>query len=137
MQITINPEDGDTLFKKAEILRNETVIMVNGIVNERPKDSINKNILTGELELKVKELQILNQIKNNLPFYFISAWITLDIESTLDSVGLTSSFSKKLKKAGISCNVVAGYHHDHIFVPYQERLKAMKILSDMYESQNN
>ena len=76
-------------------------------------------------------------IKNNLPFYFISAWITLDIESTPDSVGLTSSFSKKLKKAGISCNVVAGYHHDHIFVPYQERLKAMKILSDMYESQNN
>ena len=68
MQITINPEDGETLFKQAEILRNETVIMVNGIVNERPKDSVNKNILTGELELKVKDLQILNQIKNNLPF---------------------------------------------------------------------
>ena len=47
MQITINPEDGETLFKQAEILKNETVIMVNGIVNERPKDSINKNILTG------------------------------------------------------------------------------------------
>ena len=68
MQITINPEDGVTLFKKAEILRNETVIMVNGIVNERPKDSVNKNIVTGELELKVKDLQILNPIKNNLPF---------------------------------------------------------------------
>ena len=68
LQITINPEDGATLFKQAEILRNETVIMVNGIVNERPKDSVNKNIFTGELELKVKDLQILNQIKNNLPF---------------------------------------------------------------------
>ena len=76
-------------------------------------------------------------IKNNLPFYFVSAWITLEIDSTLDSVGLTSAFSKKLTKAGISCNVVAAYHHDHIFVPYLERLKAMKILSDMYESQNN
>ena len=76
-------------------------------------------------------------IKNNLPFYFVSAWITLDIESTLDSVGLTSVFSKKLKKAGISCNVVAAYHHDHIFVPYPEKLKAIKIPSDMYESQNN
>ena len=76
-------------------------------------------------------------IKNNLPFYFVSAWITLEIDSTLDSVGLTSAFSKKLTKAGISCNVVAAYHHDHIFVPYSERLKAMKILSDMYESQNN
>ena len=42
--------------------------MVSGIINERPKDSINTNLSTGELELKVKDLQILNQIKNNLPF---------------------------------------------------------------------
>ena len=68
LQITINPDDGASLFKKAESLRNETVIMVSGIINERPKDSINKNLNTGELELKVKDLQILNQIRNNLPF---------------------------------------------------------------------
>ena len=68
LQITINPDDGADLFKQAETLRNETVIMVNGIINERPKDSINTNLSTGELELKVKDLQILNQIKNNLPF---------------------------------------------------------------------
>tara|TARA_B100000886_G_scaffold125965_1_gene84896 strand:+ start:1368 stop:1742 length:375 start_codon:yes stop_codon:yes gene_type:complete len=76
-------------------------------------------------------------IKNNLPFYFVSAWITLEIDSTLDSVGLTSAFSKELTKAGISSNVVAAYHHDHIFVPYEKKLKAMKILSDMYDSKNN
>ena len=68
LQITINPDDGADLFKQAETLRNETVIMVRGIINERPKDSINTNLSTGELELKVKDLQILNQIKNNLPF---------------------------------------------------------------------
>ncbi|KGF94967.1 Aspartyl-tRNA synthetase Aspartyl-tRNA(Asn) synthetase [Prochlorococcus marinus str. MIT 9201] len=68
LQITINPDDGASLFKQAETLRNETVIMVSGIINERPKDSINKNLSTGELELKVKDLQILNQIKKNLPF---------------------------------------------------------------------
>ncbi len=68
LQITINPDDGVNLFKKAENLRNETVIMVSGIISERPKDSINKNLSTGELELKVEDLQILNQIKNNLPF---------------------------------------------------------------------
>jgi len=68
LQITINPDDGANLFKQAETLRNETVIMVSGIINERPKDSINKNLSTGELELKVKDLQILNQIKKNLPF---------------------------------------------------------------------
>jgi len=68
LQITINPDDGMDLFKQAETLRNETVIMVRGIINERPKDSINTNLSTGELELKVKDLQILNQIKKNLPF---------------------------------------------------------------------
>ncbi|MCQ9200203.1 MAG: aspartate--tRNA ligase [Prochlorococcus marinus CUG1437] len=68
LQITINPDDGADLFKQAESLRNETVIMVSGIINERPKDSINTNLSTGELELKVKDLQILNQIKKNLPF---------------------------------------------------------------------
>ncbi len=68
LQITINPDDGAGLFKQAETLRNETVIMVSGIINERPKDSINANLSTGELELKVKDLQILNQIKKNLPF---------------------------------------------------------------------
>ncbi len=68
LQITINPDDGANLFNKAETLRNETVIMVSGIINKRPKDSINKNLSTGELELKVKNLQILNQIKKNLPF---------------------------------------------------------------------
>ena len=76
-------------------------------------------------------------IKNNLQYYFVSAWITLEIDSTLDSVGITSAFSKKLTKAGISCNVIAAYHHDHIFVPYIDKHKAMIILSDMYESQNN
>ena len=68
LQITINPDDGANLFKKAESIRNETVIMVSGIINQRPKDSINKNLSTGELELKVKDLKILNQVKNNLPF---------------------------------------------------------------------
>ena len=45
--------------------------MVNGIINERPKDSINKNLSTGELELKVKDLQILNQIKKTYLFQYL------------------------------------------------------------------
>tara|TARA_B100000945_G_scaffold77097_1_gene59491 strand:- start:2473 stop:4278 length:1806 start_codon:yes stop_codon:yes gene_type:complete len=68
LQLTFNPELGKDLFKKAENLKNETVIFVSGIVKERPKDSINENISTGRLELNVKEIKILNEIKNNLPF---------------------------------------------------------------------
>ncbi len=68
LQLTFNPEDGETIFKRAESLRNETVIRVSGIVNKRPIESINPNLSTGKLELNVKELIILNQIKGNLPF---------------------------------------------------------------------
>ena len=73
-------------------------------------------------------------IKNNLSFYFVSAWITLEINSSLDSLGLTSAFSKELTKARISCNVVAAYFHDHIFVPYEKKEKAMKILIELFKS---
>jgi len=68
LQLAFNPDDGKALFNKAENLRNETVIQVNGIVMKRPNESINENISTGTLELNVKNLKILNQVKNNLPF---------------------------------------------------------------------
>ena len=68
LQLTFNPEDEKDLFKKAEKLRNETVIKVRGILKKRPQESINKNISTGELELNVIDLTILNEVKNNLPF---------------------------------------------------------------------
>tara|TARA_Y100000589_G_scaffold330759_1_gene381460 strand:- start:5787 stop:7595 length:1809 start_codon:yes stop_codon:yes gene_type:complete len=68
LQLTFNPEDGEKIFNSAEKLRNETVIYVSGIIEKRPRESINKNISTGELELFVRDLKILNLVKNNLPF---------------------------------------------------------------------
>ncbi len=66
-----------------------------------------------------------------LPYIFIAAWITLKVHSSLSAVGLTAAFSSALSKESISCNVVAAYYHDHIFVPYDEREKAMKILESL------
>ena len=44
-------------------------------------------------------------------------WIALRVPSELDAVGLTAAFSAALAVAAISANVVAGLHHDHVFVP--------------------
>jgi hypothetical protein len=63
-----------------------------------------------------------------LQYSFIASWITLNVHSSLEAKGLTAAFSSALTKAEISCNVLAAYHHDHIFVPVDDAEKAMKAL---------
>jgi len=59
---------------------------------------------------------------------FRATWITLDVHSDLAAVGLTAAFSKALGDAGISCNVIAGAFHDHLFVPVESGGAAMAVL---------
>lgn len=54
--------------------------------------------------------------------------VTLRVHSSLEAVGLTAAVSTALSGAGISCNVVAGYHHDHLFVPTDRAQDAMGVL---------
>ena len=56
-------------------------------------------------------------VRAGLAIGFRAAWITLQVPSDLQAVGLTAAFSKALADAGISCNVMAAVHHDHLFVP--------------------
>ncbi|MFO6428614.1 ACT domain-containing protein [Erythrobacter sp. W302b] len=56
------------------------------------------------------------------------ARITLMVHSALEGVGLTAAVSGVLAGAGIACNIVAGYHHDHLFVPWQRREEALALL---------
>jgi len=69
----------------------------------------------------------------NLEPLFRCAWITLSVNSDLNAVGLTAAFATALGNAGISCNVVAGACHDHIFVPVHLAEKAMHVLRSLQE----
>lgn len=57
--------------------------------------------------------------------------ITLSVHSSLDAVGLTAAFSSKLGERGISANVIAGYYHDHIFVPKELAGQAIEALNEL------
>ena len=56
------------------------------------------------------------------------AHILLQVTSALDCVGLTAAGSTVLAVADSPCNVVAGHHHDHIFVPQSQATAALRIL---------
>ena len=62
-QVVVNRELNTVAHDKASSLRNEYVIAVIGTVKQRDSDTINKNIPTGEVELVVDELRILNESK--------------------------------------------------------------------------
>jgi hypothetical protein len=59
---------------------------------------------------------------------FEAAWLTLTVFSALEAVGLTAAVSRVLADAGISCNMLAGYHHDHLLVPVDRADEAATLL---------
>ncbi|MBL8824927.1 MAG: ACT domain-containing protein [Planctomycetia bacterium] len=62
---------------------------------------------------------------------FRAAWITLDTQTNLTDVGITAVISQALAEQGISCNMVAGYYHDHLFVPAERGEEAIRLIAGL------
>lgn len=59
------------------------------------------------------------------------ARVSLGVHSSLEAVGLTAALSAALTAAGISTNIIAGLRHDHLFVPWDERERALACLESL------
>ena len=70
-------------------------------------------------------------LANHWPVLFRAAWITLRVPSDLHAVGLTAAIAGALAQAGLSCNVVAGACHDHLFVPIDQAAPALAALRSL------
>lgn len=62
------------------------------------------------------------------PTDLVQRQITLNVLSDLEGIGLTAAISGALKTERISCNVVAAFHHDHVFVPEKDADRAVATL---------
>lgn len=84
-------------------------------------------VIEGELTTLV--LPVAVAAAAGLPTEPEMAWLSLTVQSSLEAVGLTAAFSKTLGEAGIPCNVLAGFHHDHILVPVDRAQDAVDALT--------
>ena len=67
---------------------------------------------------------------------FVAAWLTIEVHSALEAVGLTAAMSKVLAAHEIPANVLAGFYHDHILVPADradDAIAALESLADAPE----
>ena len=129
--------NGETNIKT--LLKNLKPVLNKGeyvFVSVKNLDGIDRNDTLCEFKEKEGITIVLERKKAdalNFKYDFIASWITLTIHSSLDAAGLTAIFSTELAKQNISCNIVAGYYHDHIFVSKKDAENALKILNSLSE----
>ncbi|MDW7643726.1 MAG: aspartate--tRNA ligase [Desulfuromonadales bacterium] len=63
VQLALDPDRDPEAHTKADRVRNEYVIAVRGVVSPRPEGTVNPKMFTGEVEVEVRELRVLNTAK--------------------------------------------------------------------------
>lgn len=80
-QIVFAPQHNEELYRRAHILRGEYVVAVKGVVEHRPEGTYNPNIPTGEVDVIVHELEILN--KSETPPFHVQDRVEVSEEHRL------------------------------------------------------
>ncbi|PIG90867.1 aspartate--tRNA ligase [Gloeocapsopsis sp. IPPAS B-1203] len=73
VQIVSDPQRTPGSYAQADALRNEYVVQITGRVTQRPPESINPRLPTGEIEIYADEIQLLNAVHKQLPFQVATA----------------------------------------------------------------
>ncbi|MFF7361378.1 ACT domain-containing protein [Streptomyces sp. NPDC008125] len=116
---TLRPELNEGRYVFTSVRRDAVPVGVSPVVTVMEPEGL--TLVLSEYEAR----------RAGLSHVFVAGWITLRVHSALDAVGLTAAVSLALTDAGISCNVVAGYHHDHLFVPYERAAEAVTVLETL------
>jgi hypothetical protein len=73
-------------------------------------------------------------VRANVKHIFEAKLITLTVHSSLEAIGFLALISTHLAKAGIPCNAVAAFHHDHLFIPVDRADDAFSLLESLSQS---
>jgi nondiscriminating aspartyl-tRNA synthetase len=88
IQVVVNPRVSEEAHKIAQELRPEFAVEITGNVNKRPENAINKDIVSGTIEIEATEIKILAKAET-LPFDTGEAKLNLELPTLLDHRSLT------------------------------------------------
>ncbi len=124
-------KDLNTLITNMEPVLNEGEYVFSSVLSTK---NIPREIVICEMK-EQEGISIVLSKKDadtiGLNYDMVVSWITLNVHSSLEAIGLTAAFSTALGENKISCNVVAGYYHDHIFVDKKDSTAALRVLRAM------
>ena len=126
-----------TLLRSMEPMRHDGVYAYCVVPDDADLQALVPVVTVREPEGLTVVVPIEKADEFGLSVLFRAAWITLKVHSDLQAVGLTAAFSGALGMAGISCNVVAGACHDHIFVPESQAQQALEVLRALQRDANS
>ena len=73
VQIVSDPQRTPDSYEQANALRNEYVVAITGRVTQRPPESLNPRLPTGEVEIYADKIELLNAVRKQLPFQVSTA----------------------------------------------------------------
>lgn len=88
VQLVVNPKVSQSAYKKAQELKPEYVIKIQGLVKQRPTATINKELDTGSVEVEVENIEIISKAQN-LPFDMGADVLNLELPTLLDNRSLS------------------------------------------------
>ena len=113
--------DLSTLLSTLEVIRRDGVWRFETIDKDAASwaDLVNLRRV-GDIAMLFQEsegLTVITSADDETPQDNRWAWLELSVYSDLQAVGFLAKVAAALSDAGVPCNAVAAYHHDHIFVP--------------------
>lgn len=88
IQAVVNAKVSEKAYEAAKELRSEDVVEIVGKINKRPDNAVNKDLITGTVELEATEIKILSKAET-LPFDMGSESLNLELPTLLDNRGLS------------------------------------------------
>lgn len=121
------------LLATLDVRRREGTYVFVHLAPGTPLPDLPLSALVTEVEGTTLVLRQADADEAGMAAEFPAAWLTLTVHSSLEAVGLTASVSAALAVDGIPCNIIAGFHHDHLLVPIDRADDAVASLKRLKE----